>query len=82
MCLQSHEYATLLPALHTRASWALVETLPSDEEVSAFGRTDEMKELVDATISDSHTRTLQLHLKAKQLLDNGRVMDAWKVLLM
>jgi flavin reductase (DIM6/NTAB) family NADH-FMN oxidoreductase RutF len=60
----------------------LVETLPSDEEVRAFGRTDEMKELVDATISDSHTRTLPLHLKAKQLLDNGRVMDAWKVLLM
>ncbi|WP_179414871.1 flavin reductase family protein [Mucilaginibacter sp. E4BP6] len=58
----------------------LVETLPSDEEVRAFGRTDEMKELVDATISDS--RTLHLHLKAKQLLDNGRVMDAWKVLLM
>jgi flavin reductase (DIM6/NTAB) family NADH-FMN oxidoreductase RutF len=58
----------------------LVETLPSDEEVSAFGRTDEMKELVDATIGDS--RTLQLHLKARQLLDNGRVMDAWKALLM
>jgi len=60
----------------------LVETLPSYEQVRAFGRTDEMKELVDATISDSHTRTLHLHLKAKQLLDNGRVMDAWKVLLM
>ena len=58
----------------------LVETLPSDEEVRAFGRTDEMKELFDATISD--TRTLHLHLKARQLLDNGRVMDAWKVLLM
>jgi flavin reductase (DIM6/NTAB) family NADH-FMN oxidoreductase RutF len=60
----------------------LVETLPPDEEVRAFGLTDEMKELVDATISDSHTRTLHLHLKARQLLDNGRVMDAWKVLLM
>jgi flavin reductase (DIM6/NTAB) family NADH-FMN oxidoreductase RutF len=58
----------------------LVETLPSDEEVKAFGRTDEMKELADATISDS--RTLSLHLKARQLLDDGRVMDAWKVLLM
>ena len=58
----------------------LVETLPSDEEVKAFSKTDEMKELVDATIGD--TRTLHLHLKARQLLDNGRVMDAWKVLLM
>lgn len=60
---------------------ALVKTLPSDEEVEAFSKTDEMKELLDATI-DSHARTLRLHLKAKHLLDNGRVMDAWKVLLM
>ncbi|MGF7076824.1 flavin reductase family protein [Mucilaginibacter sp. 3215] len=58
----------------------LVETLPSHEEVSVFSQTDEMKELADAATSD--TRTLHLHLKAKQLLDNGRVMDAWKVLLM
>ena len=60
---------------------ALVKTLPSDEEVETFSKTDEMKELLDATI-DSHTRTIRLHLKAKHLLDNGRVMDAWKVLLM
>ena len=58
----------------------LVKTLPSDEEVEAFSKTDEMKELLDATI-DSHTRTIRLHLKARDLLDNGRVMDAWKVLL-
>ena len=58
----------------------LVETLPSDEEVKAFSETDEMKQLVDATIGDS--RTQHLHLKASQLLDVGRVMDAWKVLLM
>lgn len=60
---------------------ALVKTLPSDEEVETFSKTDEMKELLDATI-DSHTRIIRLHLKAKHLLDNGRVMDAWKVLLM
>ena len=59
----------------------LVKTLPSNEEVEAFSKTDEMKELLDATI-DSHTRTIRLHLKAKHLLDNGRVIDAWKVLLM
>jgi len=58
----------------------LVEALPSDEEVKAFAQTNEMKELADATVSDS--RTLNLHLKARQLLDDGRVMDAWKVLLM
>lgn len=59
-----------------------VEALPPDEDVEAFSQTDEMKELLDATIGDSHTRTIHLHLKAKHLLDNGRVMDAWKVLLM
>ncbi|WP_243770772.1 hypothetical protein [Mucilaginibacter rubeus] len=58
----------------------LVETLPSDEEVADFSQTDEMKELVDTTIDD--TRALHLHLKAKQLLDDGRVIDALKVLLM
>ncbi|MEO3407665.1 flavin reductase family protein [Mucilaginibacter sp. CAU 1740] len=60
----------------------LVETLPSDEEVEAFSQTDEMKELVDVIIGDSRIRTQHLHLKAKQLLDSGRVIDAWKVLLM
>jgi flavin reductase (DIM6/NTAB) family NADH-FMN oxidoreductase RutF len=58
-----------------------VEALPTDDEIDAFSQTDEMKELLDATIGDSHTRTVHLHLKAKHLLDNGRVMDAWKVLL-
>jgi len=59
----------------------LVKTLPSDEEIEAFSKTDEIKELLDATIN-SHNRTTHLHLKAKYLLDSGRVMDAWKVLLM
>ncbi|PPL02312.1 NADH-FMN oxidoreductase RutF, flavin reductase (DIM6/NTAB) family [Parapedobacter indicus] len=59
----------------------LVKRLPSDEEVESFSKTDEMKELLDGT-TDSHTRTMRQHLKAKHLLDNGRVMDAWKVLLM
>ncbi|MEH6309174.1 flavin reductase family protein [Olivibacter sp. CPCC 100613] len=58
----------------------LVKTLPSDEEIEAFRKTDEMKGLLDSTI-DSHARTIRQHLKAKHLLDNGRVMDAWKVLL-
>ena len=59
----------------------LVKTLPSDEEVEAFSKTDEVKELLDGT-TDSNARTIRLYLKAKHLLDNGRVMDAWKVLLM
>ncbi len=59
----------------------LVKTLPSNEEIEAFRKTDEMKELLDAAM-DSDTRTIRLHLKARDLLDNGSVLDAWKVLLM
>lgn len=58
-----------------------VEQLPLDEDVEAYSQTDEIKELLDATIGDSQTRDLQLHLKAKTLLDEGRVVEAWMVLL-
>ncbi|MBD1364152.1 flavin reductase family protein [Mucilaginibacter sp. ZT4R22] len=58
-----------------------VEALPTDEEIDALAQSDEIKELFDATIGDSQTRELQLHLRAKHLLDNGLVEDAWKVLL-
>ncbi|QIH32661.1 flavin reductase family protein [Sphingobacterium sp. DR205] len=58
---------------------ALVSALPSNEEVEAFRKTDEIKKLLAA---GADNRTASLHSKAKLLLDNGRVMDAWKVLLM
>lgn len=58
-----------------------VEALPTDEDIETYCQSDEIKELLDATIGDSQTRELQLHLKARQLLDEGRVEDAWKVLL-
>jgi flavin reductase (DIM6/NTAB) family NADH-FMN oxidoreductase RutF len=58
-----------------------VEVLPGDNEIEEYSQSDEIKELLDATIGDSRTRELQLHLKAKQLLDLGRVEEAWKVLL-
>lgn len=58
----------------------LVKTLPSNEEVEAFSKTEEMKELLDISVNN-RTQTKRLHLKAKHLLDKGRIMDAWKVLL-
>lgn len=58
---------------------ALVHALPSNEEIEAFRNTEEIKELLDPRIEN---RITQLHLKAKDLLEHGRVMDAWKVLLM
>jgi flavin reductase (DIM6/NTAB) family NADH-FMN oxidoreductase RutF len=58
-----------------------VEILPSDEEIEAYSQSAEMKDLLDATIGDSQTRELQLHLKARHLLDEDKVEEAWKVLL-
>jgi flavin reductase (DIM6/NTAB) family NADH-FMN oxidoreductase RutF len=58
-----------------------VEVLPTDEQIDDYIQSPEIKELLDATIGDSNTRELQLHLKAKQLLDEDRVDEAWKVLL-
>jgi hypothetical protein len=59
-----------------------VERLPSDEEIDAFAQTPEIKEILDATTGDNQTKELQLHLKAKELLDAGNVIDAWKTLLL
>lgn len=56
--------------------------LPPDEAIDCFSQTDEIKEILDATIGDSHTRELQLHLKAKTLLAEGRIEDAMKVLML
>jgi len=58
-----------------------VESLPDEMAIEAYAQTDDIKELFDATIGDSQTRDLQLHLKAKQLLELGLVEEAWKVLL-
>ena len=58
-----------------------MEILPADEEIDAYALLPEIKELLDATIGDSQTREMQLHLKAKELLDAGMVAEAWKVLL-
>lgn len=55
--------------------------LPDDEAVATFAQTPEIKEILDATIGDSHTRELQLQLKAKALLAEGRVLDALMVLM-
>lgn len=58
-----------------------VENLPTKEAIDEYSQSHEIKELLDVTIGDSQTRETQLHLKARQLLDEGRVEEAWKVLL-
>ena len=59
-----------------------VETLPTDEVIDAYVQLPEIKELLDATIGDIQTRETQLHLKAKELLEAGKVEDAWRILLL
>jgi flavin reductase (DIM6/NTAB) family NADH-FMN oxidoreductase RutF len=56
-----------------------VEALPTDVEIAAYSQT--LKELSGTTTSDSQTREMHLHLKAKELLEEGRVEEAWLTLL-
>ncbi|MES2110450.1 MAG: flavin reductase family protein [Bacteroidota bacterium] len=53
-----------------------VEVLPSAEEIEAYKLSEGINGLLNADDAE-----MQTHIKAKQLLDEGRVMDAWKVLL-
>lgn len=59
-----------------------MEQLPTDEEIEAYSQSAEIKDILDATIGDSQTRELQLHLKAKALLEDHRVNEAWMVLML
>ena len=58
-----------------------LEAFPDDDAVETYAQLPEIKDLLDATIGDSQTRELQLHLKAKQLLDEERVLEALMVLM-
>jgi flavin reductase (DIM6/NTAB) family NADH-FMN oxidoreductase RutF len=60
---------------------ANVEALPSENEVQEFAAQKEIKEILDSTIGDANTRTIQMHLKAVEFLENGNVASALKVLL-
>ena len=73
-------YSKILTGNHL-GQLANVMYLPNDEEVNSFSSKPEIKEILDATIGDSQTRILQLHLKAGELLNIGEINDAWKVLL-
>ncbi len=58
-----------------------VESLPSDEEIAAFGTDPELRQILDSTIGDSNTRERELHQYARRLLESKEVLKAWKVLL-
>jgi flavin reductase (DIM6/NTAB) family NADH-FMN oxidoreductase RutF len=54
-----------------------VEALPAFEAIAANAALPGIKGVFNADNSET-----QIHLKAKQLLDEGRVDEAWKILLM
>lgn len=59
-----------------------VEVLPDTEEVESIMTEPEIKELLDAFIGDETSRRNQLHHLAAKYLDQGKVMHAWKILLL
>lgn len=59
-----------------------VEALPSAAEIDNMRMDAAVKEVLDATIGDSGTRTRELHGLAKEFLRQGRVSDALKIVLL
>ncbi|MCJ8208755.1 flavin reductase family protein [Mucilaginibacter sp. RS28] len=58
-----------------------LEQLPDDAAIAVYAQRPEIKEIMDATIGDSTTRELQLHLRAKQLLEEDQVEEALLTLM-
>lgn len=59
-----------------------LESLPSASEIDDMRTDAAVKEVLDATIGDSGTRTRELHALAKEFLRQGRVLDALKIVLL
>ncbi|HEY1007723.1 MAG TPA: flavin reductase family protein [Sphingobacteriaceae bacterium] len=59
-----------------------VEHLPEDREIENMKSDPEVRDLLDATYGDQATREILLHTLAKAWLEEGRVTDAWKLLLL
>ncbi len=59
-----------------------VEQLPTAEEIDDMRSDAAVKEVLDATIGDAGTRMRELHGLAKELLRQGRIPDALKVVLL
>jgi flavin reductase (DIM6/NTAB) family NADH-FMN oxidoreductase RutF len=59
-----------------------VEHLPGAEDIDEMRNHAAVKEVLDATIGDSGTRTRELHGLAKEFLRQGQVADALKIVLL
>lgn len=59
-----------------------VEKLPSSEEINDFTQQPEVKKLRTTLQKDKEHAVLAVHLAAKRLLADNKVMEAWKLMLM
>jgi flavin reductase (DIM6/NTAB) family NADH-FMN oxidoreductase RutF len=60
---------------------ASILQLPSDEDVEKMKDSEEIKEMYERFKNDAESLEDHFHLLAKKLLDESRIADAWKVLL-
>lgn len=60
---------------------AAVEALPSEKEIKEKARDGVVKEILHRYCDDDAKCIEKLHYYAKELIAEGKVMDAWKVLL-
>ncbi|WP_313259377.1 hypothetical protein [Sphingobacterium sp.] len=61
---------------------ASIEAIPTDGEIDSFKYEPEIQELLNAFIGDESTRITHQLLKAKEFLNQGRVEEAWKLILL
>ncbi|MES2827807.1 MAG: flavin reductase family protein [Bacteroidota bacterium] len=59
-----------------------VESLPSEDDIDAMKTSAQVKEIMDATIGDPVNRDRELHELAHQLLTEGNVKEALKIVLL
>ena len=58
-----------------------VESLPSQEEIEAFKKEQIIKNILEDKSYDAERKETEIHLLAKNFIDNGNVKDGWKALL-
>lgn len=61
---------------------ASIDQIPSDQEIDSFKYEPEIQELLNAFIGDENTRITHQLLKAKEFLNQGRIAEAWKLMLL
>jgi flavin reductase (DIM6/NTAB) family NADH-FMN oxidoreductase RutF len=59
-----------------------LESMPTDEEIDLVRQLPAVKEVLDATIGDAVNRQRELHELAKEMLGQGQISDALKVVLL